>query len=70
MLNINNIRFIIMQRTVIKHFTEKSVKIFNQNKITIYHCRKYRIIVPSKYQKIISWATKKEDRKQRDSWLT
>ena len=58
-----------MQRTVIKYLTEKSVKIFNQNKITIYHSKKYRMVLPSKYSKIISWVTKKEDRKQRTSWV-
>ena len=31
-----------------------SLKFFHQNKINIYHCRKYRLIVPSKYPKIIS----------------
>ena len=69
MLNINNIRFIIMHRTVIKHFTEKSVKIFNQHKITIYHSKKYRVKSVYKDKNVISWTTKKENRKQRDSWI-
>ena len=56
-----------MQQAIIKHFTEKSVKIFNQHKITIYHSRIHKVIIESKYPKI-SWMTKKEKRKQRDSW--